>query len=94
MKAIVQMSWDRGITDWCAVMEPALLRLIGRLGLEFTPLGPPVEYHGLRQPCYGNANTVLAGMRRQRYAAWALITEEGQHFPDAAFEAPTLGAGG
>ena len=95
MKAIVKMSWDRGITHWCAVMEPALLRLIARLGLEFTPLGPPVEYHGLRQPCYGDANRVLAGMRNQHRDAWALITEGGSHFPRAAVEAiGTNNAGG
>ena len=88
MKAIVRMSWDHGITHWCAVMEPALLRLIGRLGLEFTPLGPPVEYHGQRQPCYGDATAVLAGMRRGRRDAWALITEGGEHFPRAALDAP------
>ena len=94
MKAIVQMSWERGIYHWCAVMEPALLRLIGRLGLEFPPLGPPVNYHGLRQPCYGHANTVLAGMRRERHDAWALITESGAHFPRAALGAPHAAANG
>src|SRR5579864_3086854 len=75
MKAIVSMSWEHGIAHWCAVMEPALLRLIGRLGLEFPPLGPLVNYHGLRQPCYGHADMVLAGMRRERRDAWSLITE-------------------
>jgi len=86
MKAIVRMSWERGITHWCAVMEPALLRLIGRLGLEFQPMGPLVNYHGMRQPCYGDANAVLTGMRRQRRDAWALITEDGEHFPRSAIE--------
>jgi N-acyl amino acid synthase of PEP-CTERM/exosortase system len=88
MKAIVQMSWEHGITHWTAVMEPALLRLIRRLGLEFNPLGPVVQYHGLRQPCYGDANVVLAGMRLQSRDAWALITEGGELFPCAAIEAP------
>src|SRR5579863_2900281 len=81
MKAITQMSWERGITHWTAVMEPALLRLIGRLGLEFTPLGPLVSYHGQRQPCYGDANAVLAGMRQRQWEAWALITDTGDFFP-------------
>jgi N-acyl amino acid synthase of PEP-CTERM/exosortase system len=88
MKAIVQMSWEHGITHWTAVMEPALLRLISRLGLEFNPLGPAVQYHGLRQPCYGDANVVLAGMRLQSRDAWALITEGGEYFPRAAVEEP------
>jgi N-acyl amino acid synthase of PEP-CTERM/exosortase system len=87
MKAIVKMSWKHEITHWTAVMEPALLRLISRLGIEFSPLGPMVQYHGLRQPCYGEANVVLAGLRLHRPEAWALITEGGAHFPGAAIEA-------
>jgi N-acyl amino acid synthase of PEP-CTERM/exosortase system len=88
MKAIVQMSWEHGITHWTAVMEPALLRLIRRLGLEFNPLGTAVQYHGLRQPCYGDANVVLSGMRLQNRDAWALITEAGEHFPCVSVEVP------
>ena len=88
MKAILQMSSVRGITHWTAMMEPALLRLIRRLGIEFNPLGPMVQYHGLRQPCYGEANVVLAGLRLHSPEAWALITEGGAHSPDAAIEPP------
>lgn len=34
-----------------AFMEPALLRIIRRYGVNFTPVGPCVNYYGLRQPC-------------------------------------------
>lgn len=51
MQAVVQMSLKHGITHLCAVMEPALLRLVARLGIRFRPLGPLVDYHGRRQPC-------------------------------------------
>jgi len=80
MKAIVQMSWDHGITHWSAVMEPALLRLIGRLGLHFNPLGPLVDYHGTRQPCYGKASDILARMKNQQRDAWDLITDNGLYW--------------
>jgi len=79
MKAIVQMSWEQGITHWSAVMEPALLRLIGRLGIDFSPLGPLVDYHGTRQPCHGDTNEVLAGIKRQQRDVWALITDSGRY---------------
>lgn len=36
----------------CAVLEKSLLRLLSKNGLRVTPLGEPVEHHGLRQPCY------------------------------------------
>ncbi|NOY72865.1 MAG: PEP-CTERM/exosortase system-associated acyltransferase [Gammaproteobacteria bacterium] len=34
-----------------ALMEPALLRIIRRYGVHFTPIGPCVNYYGIRQPC-------------------------------------------
>ena len=80
MKAIVQMSWEQGITHWSAVMEPALLRLIGRLGIDFTPLGPLVDHHGMRQPCHGNIDDILTGMKRHRSDAWDLITDGGRYW--------------
>jgi len=83
MKAIVQMSWRHGTTHWSAVMDPALLRLIGRIGLNFEPLGPLVDYHGVRQPCHGEASEVLAGLRHQRLDAWELITDSGRYWGGA-----------
>jgi N-acyl amino acid synthase of PEP-CTERM/exosortase system len=47
----------------CACMRPALLRLLSRLGFEFTPIGPLVEYHGLRQPCVAAVEDLMLGMR-------------------------------
>ncbi len=79
MKAIVQMSWEHGITHWSAVMEPALLRLISRLGIGFSPLGPLVDHHGMRQPCYGDINEVLAGIKSQQSDVWELITDAGRY---------------
>ena len=80
MNAIVRMSAEHGITRWLALMEPALLRLLGRLGVDFEPLGSPVDYHGMRQPCHGDAEKMLDGLRRRRADAWELITENGRLF--------------
>src|SRR5262245_21194966 len=52
IESLVRMSVEYGITHWCAVMEPTLLRLLTRLGIHFDPIGPVIEYHGRRQPCY------------------------------------------
>src|SRR5258705_973430 len=46
MQGIVGMSLRRGMTHWCAVMEPTLLRMLYAMGICFTPIGPLVEYHG------------------------------------------------
>jgi N-acyl amino acid synthase of PEP-CTERM/exosortase system len=75
MKAIVQMSWKYGITDWLAVMEPSLLRLLRRFGIYFAPVGPMVEYHGVRQPCHANVGRMLERVRQENLDLWKFATD-------------------
>src|SRR5688572_5723338 len=51
LRGVAALAAEHGITKVCAAMAPALLRLLRRFGLVFESLGPPIEYHGLRQPC-------------------------------------------
>jgi len=76
--AITQMGLANGITHVCAVMDPALFRLLQRLGIEFAPLGPPVEYHGTRLPCYAEGTALLEQLRIARPDYWDLITNSGR----------------
>lgn len=76
MREIVRMSRTHGVSDWYAVMEPALLRLLARFGIHFNPLGPQVEYHGLRQPCHAKAEELLGRMRREKPEIWSFITDQ------------------
>jgi hypothetical protein len=48
----------------CAVMAPALLRLLERFDLRFERLGPLIHYHGERQPCIAEAEALLDGLAR------------------------------
>lgn len=82
MKAIVQMSAENGVTDWFAVMEPSLLRLLTRFGIYFKPIGPLVDYHGKRQPCYQNVEQLLERIRIERKDVWDVITDEGKLVTD------------
>jgi N-acyl amino acid synthase of PEP-CTERM/exosortase system len=82
LKATLQMSFERGITDWFAVMEPPLLRLLARFGIYFKPIGPLVEYHGLRQPCHANVSSLLDRVQLERYDVWAFVTDEGNSLQD------------
>ncbi len=75
MREIVRMSRENEVTDWFAVMEPALLRLLSRFGIHFDPVGPQVEYHGLRQPCHAKAEVLLETMRREQFDTWKFIAE-------------------
>ncbi len=78
MKAIVQMSFEYSITDWLAVMEPSLLRLLHRFGVHFMPIAPLVEYHGMRQPCRANVPMLLDTVQEEHYDLWEFVTESGR----------------
>ena len=81
MQAIVAMARRGGITHLCAVMEPTLLRMLNKLGIHFKPLGPKVEYHGLRQPCYSDLDELLTRIWVERPDVWEVITREGRLWP-------------
>ena len=81
MQAIVSMAKSRNITHVCAVMEPFLLRMLRKLGIYFIPLGPPVHYHGIRQPCYSDLDELLARVWVEKPEVWELITKEGSVWP-------------
>ena len=77
IQTLVRMSARHGITHWCALMEPKLLRMLAAMAIHFKPLGAPVEYHGLRQPCYCHVPTVLDRVRRDRPMFWQILTDAG-----------------
>lgn len=82
VRGIVQLSAERGLTQWCAVMEPTLLRLLRISGIHFEPLGPLIDYHGLRQPSWGNIAGMLERMRRECPSAWDYVTDRGTIWPN------------
>ena len=77
IQVLLQMSAQYGITHWCAVMEPTLLRMLAGMAIRFNPIGPPVEYHGLRQPCSCNIAEILQAVKRERPAFWEVLTSGG-----------------
>lgn len=72
-------SLTRGLLFWTAVMEPKLLRLLARYGISYTSIGPTVEHHGIRQPCYGYIPDTLDHVRRVRPDCWELLTQGALH---------------
>jgi N-acyl amino acid synthase of PEP-CTERM/exosortase system len=77
----LQMGMAHGVHTVCAIIDPALLRLVGRLGIHFEPLGPPVGYHGLRQPCYARVSTLISRVKAEQPSIWELITDGGRVLP-------------
>ncbi|HSH30532.1 MAG TPA: PEP-CTERM/exosortase system-associated acyltransferase [Thiohalobacter sp.] len=67
------MSRRQGITHWYAVMEPSLSRLLTRFGINFTPIGPIVDYRGRRQPMIARPEQLLETIQHKRPDFRALI---------------------
>ncbi len=76
--AVMRMVHEHRITHCYAVMEPALLRLLGRFGMVFNRIGSDVDYHGIRVPCITSAEEALPNIRKVAPSVWDLITDRGQ----------------
>jgi N-acyl amino acid synthase of PEP-CTERM/exosortase system len=78
MAVALQLAGDHLIDHVAAIMEPALLRLLARFGIRFNPLGPIIDYHGWRQPCYARIDDLLAEVAAERRDIWEVITDCGR----------------
>lgn len=81
MQAVIAMASKSHVTHLCAVMEPSLVRMLRLLGMIIPSLGPEVDYHGRRQPCYSHLDTALAKIWAQRPEIWELLTRDGELWP-------------
>jgi N-acyl-L-homoserine lactone synthetase len=79
VQGLVRLSYELGMTHWCAVMERPLLRLLQSNSIYFEPLGPLVEYHGPRQPCFSELDGLLDRVGRDQPDVWDYLTENGRH---------------
>ena len=80
IEGLVRMSVVHNIDHWCGILDPALLRLLARLGGHGHNIGPIVNYHGRRQPCYLHLVPLLEGIRAERPDVWDIITDGGRHW--------------
>lgn len=81
IQAIVMMSSLGGITHIVAMMEPALLRLLRRMSIEFHPAGGLVEHHGLRQPGWAAMGHVAERVKACHRDLWEIATDAGRRLP-------------
>ena len=78
LRACLEMSVEHQITHVFAVMEPALIRLIRRFGLQFQAIGPLVAYHGQRQPCVAVIKDLLKESQAHNRQFWDVGTDNGR----------------
>ena len=76
LRAVLGICLEHGIVHLAAMMEPALLRLLFRLGLVFEPLGGLVEHHGLRQPCVARLADLTRRSREEASLLWHYASRE------------------
>lgn len=81
MQAIVKMSIDNDITHLCIMVEPALDRLVRRLGIHFTPIGDLVDYHGRRRAHYCDNNELASDIYGRSPEIWDVLTDGGKLWP-------------
>jgi N-acyl-L-homoserine lactone synthetase len=77
IQGIIQISDECGLTHWCAIMEKTLLRLLRSTSIYFLPVGPTIEYHGVRQPAIWTLEDGLERMRRENPQIWSFLTLDG-----------------
>lgn len=65
-----------GLTHWLAVMTDGLYKLLRRAGIVFAPIGPPVNYHGIRTPYLGSIAEIEAEVSRKNPELFKATTEE------------------
>jgi N-acyl amino acid synthase of PEP-CTERM/exosortase system len=75
VQGLVRLSRELGITHWCAIMERSLLRLLRSSAIYFRPIGPLVDYHGLRQPSVADLDALLQRVGREQPEIWSFLTE-------------------
>ncbi len=81
MAGVMRMSMQHNIQNWLSMMDTPLNRLLSFDGLAFTPIGPAVNYHGMRRPYFVKVEDVLKRMYSNHRDAWDVLTDAGKYNP-------------
>ena len=87
IKGVFDICRDHKISYLAAVMEPPLLRILRRLGLNFTPIGGLVEHHGLRQPCIARIADLVEHSRESETLLWQYAASQTRAVEDGRLAA-------
>jgi N-acyl amino acid synthase of PEP-CTERM/exosortase system len=81
IKAVVMLAALGEITHIVGMMEPAFLRLLGKFGIAFQPLGELVEHHGVRQPGWAVMTHLIASIKNCHPELGEIIADPGWRMP-------------
>ena len=92
VKAAMRLCLDHRLTTFCCVLDPLLLRMLERLGMDCGAVGPTIEHHGQRQPCITNIKAFFAKVWRERPDVWEIVTDNGELWEAACALEAQIGA--
>jgi N-acyl amino acid synthase of PEP-CTERM/exosortase system len=81
LAATFQLTLNNNISAWLAAMETSLARLLGRLGVEFHPIGPEIYYHGPRRVYLGDVDQVVETLKRTNPEVWSIVRHAARTHP-------------
>jgi len=73
----IKASHENDIHYLYASMESSLFRFVSALGINFTKIGPLVDYHGERWPAVIEITDLLDGVAKKNLDIWNLLTNKG-----------------
>lgn len=74
----IKMSFENNVHYWYAIMEPALMRVLSKLGIHFVRIGPLTDYNGIRQPCVIRIDDLLDSVAKKDLGYWNMLTDNGK----------------
>ena len=77
IRAVFEMAMDHDIVFGYAVLEPTLIRLLRKLGVELGILGPAVSYHGTRYPLEMDPLKIWRSVENKHPEIWKVLTKNG-----------------
>jgi len=77
---ILRLSAEHDLRNWLSVMDPALNRLLSYFGADLNPVGPLIDYHGLRRPYFIKVVDAVDKMYSKDHDAWELATDYGKYY--------------
>ncbi len=73
--AVMKMTTENNISMWYVSVTPILFRLLKRFGINFKPIGSPIDYNGTRIPCLGFTGEISSMVCKYRPELWRFVTQ-------------------
>lgn len=77
ISCLIRACYENNIAYFFAALEPAFFRFLASSGINFTKIGPLVDYYGARWACIIKVSDLLDGVLERDKSLWDMLTENG-----------------